>query len=261
MQTAPLPPLIGGTGWSTLSFSCPTVETCAIVEVPIGAVTGGTLAQFIFTTDGGANWAASAIPVPSGIPDPSASRFTCGDATHCVVSVTGSPAEASGTGSSPPPQRVGTFLSTADAGLTWTQATSVPSAPAGGVWTMNCGTDGSCVAVSALGDSRTTTSWGCVLTIGASPGSPARHPIPSMPPFFTPRVVTQHTAFWCPLARRRPLTKSSPPRTPVRPGKCQVHRQDGKTCRRPFRAPMPTTAGSPRRPTTPKARPVLTAIP
>jgi hypothetical protein len=150
-QTAPLPPVTGEQGWGMLSFSCPTIETCAIVDVPAGAVGGGPVAQFILTTDGGAHWSTSAIPVPKGIPNPSASRFACGDATHCVLSVNGSPTEASGTGPSSPPQRVGTFLSTADAGLTWTQATSVPSAPAGAVWTLNCGADGSCLAVSALG--------------------------------------------------------------------------------------------------------------
>jgi hypothetical protein len=149
-QTAPLPPVTGEPGWSMLSFSCPTVETCAIVDVP-SSTAGGSLAQFILTTDGGANWSTAAIPVPTGVPNPSASRFVCGDATHCLLSVTGSPTAASGAGSSSPPQRVGTFLSTADAGLTWTQATSVPSAPAGAVWTMNCSTDGSCLAISALG--------------------------------------------------------------------------------------------------------------
>jgi photosystem II stability/assembly factor-like uncharacterized protein len=149
-QTAPLPPMTGEQGWSMLSFSCPTVQTCAIVDVPSGTV-GGALAQFILTTDGGAHWTASSIPVPTGIPSPSASRFVCGDATHCLLSVSGSPTEVSGTSPSSPPQRVGTFLSTADAGLTWTQATSVPSAPAGAVWTINCGADGSCVAISALG--------------------------------------------------------------------------------------------------------------
>jgi len=178
VQTAPLPPLTGGTGWNALSFSCPTVDTCAIVEVPNGPVTGGNLAQFLLTTDGGANWTTSAIPGPTGISNPSASRFACGDATHCVVSVSGSPTQASGTGSSSPPQQVGTFLSTADAGLTWTQATSVPSAPAGGLWTLNCGTDGSCLAVSALGDSADhyvvglrSDDWGLTWLAGAPSSS------------------------------------------------------------------------------------------
>jgi hypothetical protein len=165
VQTTPLPTVSGDVGWSMLSFSCPTVGTCAIVEVPIGPASGGTLAQFILTTDGGANWTASAIPAPVGLSNPTASRFACGDATHCVLSVTGS---------SSPSQQVGTFLSTADAGLTWTQATSVPSAPAGGVWTINCGTDGSCLAVSALGDSADhyvvglrSDDWGLTWQAGA----------------------------------------------------------------------------------------------
>ncbi|HEY1762732.1 MAG TPA: hypothetical protein VGG17_09085 [Acidimicrobiales bacterium] len=176
VQTAPLPPLTGGTGWSTLSFSCPTVETCAIVEVLIGPISGETLAQFVLTTDGGANWTASAIPTPVGISnlDPSVSRFVCGDATHCLLSVIGSPTASSDAGSNSPSQQVGTFLSTSDAGLTWTQATSVPSAPAGGVWTLNCGTDGSCLAVSALGNSADhyvvglrSDDWGLTWLAGA----------------------------------------------------------------------------------------------
>lgn len=147
-QTAPLPLVTGESGWSMLSFSCPTVETCAMVFTPSG---GDQLGQFILTTDGGAHWTASAIPAPKGIPSPSANRFTCGDASHCLLSVNGSLTKGAGTGPSSTPQRVGTFLSTSDAGHTWTQATSVPSASAGGVWTLNCSADGSCLAVSALG--------------------------------------------------------------------------------------------------------------
>jgi photosystem II stability/assembly factor-like uncharacterized protein len=143
-QTASLPPVTGEPGWTMLSFSCATVQTCALVYVPANPTTAGQLAQFIITTDGGAHWNASAITVPTGVANPSASRFACGDATHCLLSVTG-------TAPSSTSQRVGTFLSTADAGGTWTQAGSVPSAPAGAVWTLSCSADGSCLAISALG--------------------------------------------------------------------------------------------------------------
>jgi len=173
-QTAPLPLTTGEQGWNLLSFSCPTVKTCAIVYVPADATRGGQLAQFILTTDGGAHWGTSAIPVPIGIPGPSAGRFVCGDATHCVLSVNGSLTEATGTGPSSPPQRVGTFLSTADAGHTWTQATSVPSAPAGAVWTLSCSADRSCLAVSALGSypnsyvvGLRSNDWGLTWLAGA----------------------------------------------------------------------------------------------
>jgi photosystem II stability/assembly factor-like uncharacterized protein len=149
-----------------LSFSCPTVETCAIVEVPSG-VAGNVLAQFVLTTDAGAHWSATAIPAPMGLGNPSASRFACGDATHCVLSVTGR-------GSSSSSQRAGTFLTTADAGLTWTQATSAPSAPAGAVWTLKCSADGSCLAISALGGypksyviGLRSQDWGQTWTAGA----------------------------------------------------------------------------------------------
>src|SRR5665213_3885868 len=66
-QTAPLPLTTGEQVWNLLSFSCPTVKTCAIVYVPADATRGGQLAQFILTTDGGAHWGTSAIPVPIGI--------------------------------------------------------------------------------------------------------------------------------------------------------------------------------------------------
>jgi hypothetical protein len=117
------------------------------------------------------------MPVGISNPDPSASRFVCGDATHCLLSVNGSPTEAGDAGLSSSQQPVGTFISTADAGLTWTQATSVPSATAGGVWTMNCGTDGSCLAVSALGSypnhyvvGLRSDDWGLTWLAGAPSG-------------------------------------------------------------------------------------------
>jgi photosystem II stability/assembly factor-like uncharacterized protein len=172
-QTAPLPSPSDEPGWNMLSFSCPTVETCAIVDVP-GVAIGKVVAQFILTTDGGAHWSTTAVPAPKGVPNPSASRFVCGDATHCLLSVTGSSTSPSGTGSNSPLLRVGTFLSTADAGLTWTQATSVPSAPAGAVWTVNCSTDGSCLAISALGSDPNSyvvglhsNDWGLTWLAGA----------------------------------------------------------------------------------------------
>jgi photosystem II stability/assembly factor-like uncharacterized protein len=124
---------------------------CAIVYLPNDTNNNVPLAQFILTTDGGADWSMSEVPVPTGFQNPAVGRFACGDASHCVLSVSGDAPPASDTSSSSPSQRVGTFLSTADAGNTWTQATSVPSAPAGAVWTLNCAADGSCLAVSALG--------------------------------------------------------------------------------------------------------------
>jgi len=150
-QTASLPIATVEQAWNLLSFSCPTAETCAIVYVPVGSAAKVSLAEFILTTDGGAHWNMSKIPVPTGIRSPSAGRFVCGDAIHCVLSVSGSLPAANGTDPSSPPQRVGTFLSTDDGGRTWTQATSAPSAAAAAVWTLNCSSDGSCIAVSALG--------------------------------------------------------------------------------------------------------------
>jgi len=173
-QTAPLPNATDGQAWTLFSFSCSTVETCAIVYVPIGTTNNVPLAQFILTTDGGAHWTMSEIPVPTGYQNPSVGRFTCGDASHCVLSVSGDAPTASGTSSSSPPQRIGMFLSTADAGQTWTQSTSAPSGPAAAVWTLNCDTDGSCLAVSALGDSPNhyvvglrSNDWGLTWQAGA----------------------------------------------------------------------------------------------
>jgi len=39
-----------------------------------------------------------------------------------------------------------------DGGDTWTQASSVPTGPAGAVWRMNCTDSGSCLAIAAMGD-------------------------------------------------------------------------------------------------------------
>ena len=173
-QTAPLPNTADGQAWTLFSFSCATVETCAIVYVPIGTTNNVPLAQFILTTDGGAHWTMSEIPVPTGYQNPSVGRFVCGDASHCVLSVSGDAPTASGTSSSSPPQRIGMFLSTADAGQTWTQSTSAPSGPAGAVWTLNCDKDGSCLAVSALGSSPNSylvgmrsDDWGLTWLAGA----------------------------------------------------------------------------------------------
>jgi len=173
-QTAPLPNASDGQAWTLLSFSCPTVDMCAIVYLPNDTNNNVPLAQFILTTDGGAHWTMSEIPVPTGYQNPSVGRFVCGDASHCVLSVSGDAPTASGTSSSSPPQRIGMFLSTADAGQTWTQSTSAPSGPAAAVWTLNCDTDGSCLAVSALGSSPNfyivgmrSDDWGLTWLAGA----------------------------------------------------------------------------------------------
>ncbi|HUZ39961.1 MAG TPA: hypothetical protein VMU68_01015 [Acidimicrobiales bacterium] len=177
-QTAPLPNAADGQAWTLFSFSCPTVETCAIVYVPVGTTNNVSLAQFILTTDGGAHWTMSEIPVPTGYQNPSVGRFVCGDASHCVLSVSGDAPTAGGTSSSSPPKRIGMFLSTADAGQTWTQSTSAPSGPAAAVWTLNCDTGGSCLAVSALGSSPNSyivglrsDDWGLTWLAGAPSGS------------------------------------------------------------------------------------------
>ena len=143
-RTASLPIPTGGLDWTLLAFSCPTMVTCAIVYTPYPAIVG-QLAQFIFTSDGGAHWKSSAIPTPTGAPITGlqANRLTCANATHCLLSVTGSSPRS-------PSQREGTFLSTSDAGGTWTQAASVSIATAGAVMTLNCSADGSCLAISAL---------------------------------------------------------------------------------------------------------------
>ena len=170
VKTAPLPLPSGSPGWSLLSFSCPTVGTCAIVYIlalPATLATptfGDQLAQLVITSDGGAHWKSSAIPVPKT--DPSPGGFACGDANHCVLGVTG-------TTSGSPSQRFGTFLLTSDAGRTWTQSTSAPSTPAGAVSTLKCSADGSCLAISERGKSPKsyvvglrTKDWGLTWSAG-----------------------------------------------------------------------------------------------
>lgn len=149
------------------SFSCSNADTCAVVFVP-DRLPAGKIARFALTTDGGTRWSTSTIPTPTGVPGAYRGQLACADGTHCVVSV-------GGTGG------LGTFLSTADGGKTWTQATSVPAAPAGAVWTMTCDNDGSCVAVSAMGDQAfhhwivglRSDNWG--MTWVAGPASVANH--------------------------------------------------------------------------------------
>jgi photosystem II stability/assembly factor-like uncharacterized protein len=130
-------------------ISCPQADTCAVAGSPTNPV-AGQLTELAVTTDGGVHWNTWSVPLPSGIPNPFPGRFSCADGLHCVVNVGGNPAGPNAAPSTTP-QYVGTFLSTSDGGKTWTQATSVPSAAAGSVWTMTCSADGSCVAVSALG--------------------------------------------------------------------------------------------------------------
>jgi hypothetical protein len=149
-QTAPIPLAPGGDGLR-VTFSCATADMCAVIGNAPSGSSGGELAEFIVTTDAGAHWHVSSIPVPSGLVDPGPERFICGNATHCVLSVGGSSLQATGTAASGGADRLGTFLTTANDGATWTQATSVPSAPAGTVWTMKCSASGSCLAVSAMG--------------------------------------------------------------------------------------------------------------
>jgi hypothetical protein len=149
-QTAPIPLAPGGDGLR-FSFSCATVDMCAVIGNAPADSSANQLAQFIVTTDGGAHWHVSSIPVPSGISDPGPGRFTCGNASHCVLSVGGSSTETVTGAANAGASRAGTFLTTADGGSTWTQATSTPSAPAAAVWTMKCSVTGSCLAVSAMG--------------------------------------------------------------------------------------------------------------
>ena len=145
--TAPIP--VAPTDGATPLFSCGDAQTCAVLGSP-GTSIPHALATFSRTTDGGRSWTTSSIPMPTGIPGAYPRRFSCGDALHCVLSVSGH-AAPSGAGQGATGASVGTFLSTADGGKTWAQATAVPSVAAAFVWTMTCTADGSCLAVAALG--------------------------------------------------------------------------------------------------------------
>lgn len=148
-ETSPVPMVLQEGGYA---FSCADAETCAVIDTPVDQ-TPGQPARWAITTDGGAHWTRSTVPMPAGIPNASVGQFSCADAEHCVVSVSGGPTPG-GAGASSVPQRTGTFLSTSDGGRTWTQATAVPAMPAGFVWTMTCSSGGSCLAVSLVpGDS------------------------------------------------------------------------------------------------------------
>jgi photosystem II stability/assembly factor-like uncharacterized protein len=171
--TAPVPFAPGGDGLQ-FSFSCATAEMCALIGSAPSGAPASELAEIIVTSDGGAHWRVSSIPAPTGIADPYAGRFTCGNATHCLLSVGGSSSQAvGGAAASTGASRVGTFLTTSDGGSTWTQATAVPSTPAGAVWTMKCSATGSCLAVAALGEYANTyvvalrsENWGLTWVAG-----------------------------------------------------------------------------------------------
>lgn len=167
-ETAPIPGVLQE---GTYAFSCSNAMTCAVIDSPIRPLVG-SLATLAITTDGGAHWSKSAVPSPSGISDAGVGKFACGDATHCVVSVSGSLSAGAADGG-PSTQRVGTFLTTSDEGRTWTQARFAPAGPAASVWTMTCTPDGSCLAVSAMGEyprlwivGLSSHDWGRTWTAG-----------------------------------------------------------------------------------------------
>jgi photosystem II stability/assembly factor-like uncharacterized protein len=143
----PLAALPGGrslSGQNAGPPSCPTAEVC------VGPAGGLTLAV---TTDGGARWRIESLPAPQGKPGASIDEVSCPTAADCVVHVT-----AGGTG---------TFLSTTDAGRTWTQAASVPRDAPASVWYLRCGADGRCIALTPTG---TNTKGGIVAMRSADNG-------------------------------------------------------------------------------------------
>jgi photosystem II stability/assembly factor-like uncharacterized protein len=166
--TAPIP--LNEEAGGRFTFSCANADTCAVIGSPQGGGTG-QLAEFAITTDAGAHWTTAPVSSPSGISNAGPGRFVCATSTYCVLSVSGTPTEPDAT-SANPTDRVGTFLTTANGGQSWIQATTVPSTPAASVWTINCTSDGSCLAVSALGESPhwivalSSHDWGMTWTAG-----------------------------------------------------------------------------------------------
>ena len=160
-QTAPIPLHLQG---GQLLFSCADAATCAVIGT---AQNPGEMAEIAYTSDGGVQWTESPVPGPSGLANPYVGRMSCADGPHCVISVSSNAAGASPT--TPP---TGTFLSTADGGRTWTQASAMPPGANGDMWTMTCSSDGSCIALSVMGANPhwvvalRTQDWGMTWTAG-----------------------------------------------------------------------------------------------
>ncbi|HTZ08954.1 MAG TPA: hypothetical protein VMB72_07770, partial [Acidimicrobiales bacterium] len=136
----PGPAALTGTG-GRIRLSCATATSCLAVARPgpaavpaTGAVTAG--ADAFATSDGGATWSTSALPV-----DVQPRALQCISATDCVTS-----GNTPGAGLDPATAR-GSVLVTTDGGSTWT-ASTVPAAlgPFGPLDSLACTATGTCLA-------------------------------------------------------------------------------------------------------------------
>jgi photosystem II stability/assembly factor-like uncharacterized protein len=160
----------GGASWLLLErfprrwsphpvMSCPTSEMCAIAVQAASPQNNQFPAQAVaVTTNGGDAWKIRRIPLPAGVGLASVNQIACHDASHCVATL--------GT------QGAGYFfLSTSDAGVTWTTlaALAAPGATRG----LRCDPDGRCIVMTLWGLSwHTLTSIDGGLKWSQNPPSP-----------------------------------------------------------------------------------------
>jgi photosystem II stability/assembly factor-like uncharacterized protein len=127
-MTAPIPLLRDGDDFDP---SCTTTTTCVVLGSP-------TQAAIAITTDSGQHWHTSAVPAPSGVPDPQYGGVTCVAGLRCIVVV-----HPGGQGA---PES--TFMATTDGGATWLQGATLHGAEAAFIVRPTCTAGGSCIALT-----------------------------------------------------------------------------------------------------------------
>jgi photosystem II stability/assembly factor-like uncharacterized protein len=159
----------GGASWAataalpdglTAPLACTSATDCmaAVTEAPVPAHGALRSLPTATTTDGGAHWTRSSLALPVTLAGAQITDVTCATAQRCVVSVG---VEEFPAGTTQP--SVGTFFTTADGGVTWSQDVQVPSAvAANGLLTMHCAADGSCLGVTFVGSAGQPGAIGTV---------------------------------------------------------------------------------------------------
>lgn len=134
-------------------LSCPTTRTCAGLtesrrarSALSGSQLPGTL-HLAVTMDGGARWHIESLPAPPGSTGAAIDQVSCGAALACVVHLTD--------------HGPGAFLSTADGGKSWTEASAVPAGAPRFLWYLHCQSDGRCIGLAPTG----TTANGGITSI------------------------------------------------------------------------------------------------
>ena len=144
----------------TAPLACTAATDCmaAVTETPAPAHGVQRALPIATTTDGGAHWARSSLVLPTTLAGAQITDVACATAGRCVVSVG---VEEFPAGTAQP--SIGTFFTTGDGGMTWSQDPQVPTAvAANGLLTMHCAVDGSCLGVTFVGSAGRRGAIGTV---------------------------------------------------------------------------------------------------